>query len=115
MSIRFKAGTANGEVRLMLPEGRQLGRDGWYATANITTGTPRLLALRVWTPAAAGYRVITIDRDGTEYDSLRVSRYDDARTVMEGLSGSVTYPHVEGRRLVSGGDELWEIAAELKD
>lgn len=115
MPIRLKAVTANGEVRLVLPEGRHLERDGWYVAADILTSSPRLLAMRIWTPANAGFRVIVLDEGGAEHDSLRAPTYKKAQAAMASLSGApVSHPTIEGRRLVSGGDAAWELAGEVR-
>jgi hypothetical protein len=79
-------------VRLVLPEGRHLERDGWYVAADVLAGAERLLALRVWTPDNAGFRVIVLDRNGAEHDSLRARTYEQAREAMASLKRARLVP-----------------------
>ena len=117
MPIRMQAvATDGGEIRLMLPAGRTLNRDGWYVTAEAQVGPPALLTLRAWTPDNEGFRVIRIDNRGAEYGSVRAESYKSALAALDSRDGGhVSYPRIEGRRLVSGGDRDWEIAAEVRE
>lgn len=116
MTIRLKpAVTRDGEVRLMLPAGRHLERDGWFVATDVFGGRKRLLELRVWTPADDGYRVIVLDGHGGEHGSINAQTLQAAEAALTRVAGAQRgYPKPEGRRLVSGGDRDWEIAAELE-
>jgi hypothetical protein len=115
MSIRLSPAGTNGGIRLVLPEGRHLERDGWHVAVDIVNGEPRLLAARVWAPTNSGYRIIVIDRFGSEYESRHVRAYEDAREEVGKITdGEFSHPRVDGRRLVSGGDPDWELAAEIE-
>ena len=58
MTVRLKAATtADGEVRLVLPEGRHLERGGWFVAADTINAEQRLLGLRVWATGRRRVRV----------------------------------------------------------
>jgi hypothetical protein len=56
--------------------------------------------------------VIAIDRLGSELGSVLNRRYESAVKAL-GMAGTTQHVQVDGRRLVSGGDRDWEIAAEI--
>lgn len=114
MGIRLKPATrANGEIVLALPAGRHLERGGWFVAADTINKGERLIALRVWPPHEDRARVIVLDRAGALHDTVRTRTYEEAKTVLPYLTEDVGHALVDGRRLVSGGDADWEIAAEI--
>lgn len=116
MSVKLKAVvTAENDVRLALPDGRHLASGGWFVAADTTiVDGDRLLILRIWSPADDGCRVIVVDKDGGERESVRARTYKEALGALRSVDGaSSQHTHVDGRRLVSGGDGEYEIAAEV--
>ncbi|MGB2711294.1 MAG: hypothetical protein WBC33_07240, partial [Conexibacter sp.] len=100
--------TADG-VRLVLPVGRHLQSESWWVAAQVLHDK---LLLRVWTEANRRWRVIVLDRVGSEHGSILTATYEEGTTAL-GVDGSTEHVQVEGRRLVSGGDRDWELAAEV--
>jgi hypothetical protein len=99
----------SGGVRLVMPIGRHLESEQWWVVGEVVR---ELLVLRVWLAASAHFRVIVLDRIGAEYGSVVHSIYRDAAEAL-GVAGPASHTHIDGRRLVSGGDRDYEIAAEI--
>jgi hypothetical protein len=99
----------SGEVRLVMPVGRHLESEKWWVVGEIVRS---LLVLRTWIAATDSFRVIVLDTIGAEHGSVVKSIYRDATEVL-GVAGPATHAHIDGRRLVSGGDRHYEIAAEI--
>jgi hypothetical protein len=99
----------SGDVRLVMPVGRHLESESWWVVGEIVR---RLLVLRVWLAASDGFRVIVLDGIGAEHGSLIKDTYRDA-TELLGVAGPASHTQIDGRRLVSGGDRDYEIAAEI--
>ncbi len=109
MPIRMNATTVGNDVQLVMPVGRHLESPDWWVAAQVL-GTKFIV--RAWIAANDGFRVVVLDRAGSELGSMLSENYDTAIKAL-GASGPTKHIQVEGRRLVSGGDRDWEIAAEI--
>ena len=108
--VRFRAVPGqDGEVRLMMPVGRHLESESWWVVGELVR---ELLVLRVWLAATNRFRVIVLDEIGAEIGSIIRQNYSDATNAL-GVAGPASHTQVDGRRLVSGLDRLYEIAAEI--
>src|SRR4051794_23088671 len=117
MSVKLKpvSGGGGNDVRLVLPEGRHLESGGWFVAADtVVVDGERLLVVRIWSPSDDGCRVLVLDRFGGERESVRARTYKEALGALASINGAAPqHTQVEGRRLVSGGDNEYEIAAEV--
>lgn len=109
MPIRLAAVPKNGEVTLAMPVGRHLESAAWWVAAQVRGAT---LLIRVWIEANDNFRVIVLDRFGSELGSVMKLNYGEAVDAL-GVVGSTEHVLVDGRRLVSGGDRDWELAGEI--
>ena len=92
-----------------MPVGRHLESESWWVVGEVVRG---LLVLRVWLAASVDFRVIVLDNIGSEHGTIIRMIYRDATAVL-GVTGPATHTQIDGRRLVSGGDRDYEIAAEI--
>jgi hypothetical protein len=99
----------SGEVRLVMPVGRHLESEQWWVVGEVVS---TMLVLRVWLAATDCFRVIVLDRMGAELGSIVKLNYGEATEAL-GVSGPSSHTQIDGRRLVSGGDRDYEIAAEV--
>src|SRR4051794_25604423 len=109
MPIRLTAQPVGHDVQLVMPVGRHLESPHWWIAAQVLG---QKFIVRAWVAAHDGFRVIVLDRDGSELGSMLSKNYDTAIKAL-GVSGPTNHIQVEGRRLVSGGDKDWEVAAEI--
>lgn len=107
--LRLTAVPQDGDVRLVMPAGRHLESERWWVVGELVR---ELLVLRVWLAATDGFRVIVLDNIGSELGSIVRDTYREATDVL-GVSGPASHTRIDGRRLVSGGDQDYEIAAEV--
>ncbi len=108
--VRLAAASGEaGEVRLVMPVGRHAQSDTWWVVAELVRD---LLVLRVWLAASDGFRVIVLDSIGAEFGSIIRDTYREAVELLD-VVGPASQTQVDGRRLVSGGDRHYEIAAEV--
>ena len=110
MPIRLTAVPDEGQVKLVPPVGRHLESRSWWVAAQVLKSR---LIVRVWMQYNDDFRVIVLDRDGSEDGSVMKLDYNQALTALGLPLNGTQHVSVEGRRLVSGGDRDWEIAAEI--
>jgi hypothetical protein len=109
MPVRLTPAPSDDGVKLVMPVGRHLESAAWWVAAQVLGDK---LLLRIWMEANDHFRVIVLDRLGSEHGSALTLNYEDGAAALS-VAGSTEHVQVDGRRLVSGGDRDWEIAAEI--
>jgi hypothetical protein len=96
-------------VKLVMPVGRHPESALWWVAAQVHY---QVLIIRVWLETSSSFRVVVLDRNGSEHGSILDAIYKDATKAL-GFAESTQHVQVDGSRLVSGGDRDWEMAAEI--